>query len=161
MAMAPGSVPPTILVAFTTDVAAATLRELSPGGYSFISLDAGHLAADVAHDLDLVEQLAGEPTIVAVDDAFNAQTPGVMEGLCRHFTAGPDRALAPFAYAGNKLFLCRRAMYPTCLAYVHWLLQDPAAPSYIAKTASVHAHNRNLAYTPLLFGHEMLAFEWM
>jgi len=161
MAMAPGSAPPTLLVALTTDIEAGTLQELSPSGYSFISVDAGHLAADVAHDLALVELLLGKHTIVAADDAFNPQTPGVMEGLCRHFIGRPGGNLAPFAWAGNKLFLCHRVMHSTLLAYVHGLLQDPDPPSYIAKSSAAHAHNRRLAFAPSLFGHEILAFEWM
>jgi len=160
MAMAPASMPPTLLVAFTADVAAGTLRELSPAGDSFISVDAGHRAADVAHDLGLVEALLGPQTIVAADDAFNAQTPGVMEGLCRHFMGG-DRLLAPFAWAGNKLFLCHRAAHPAWLAQVHGLLQDPAAPSYIAKSRALRAHNLRLGFAPSLFGYEMFTFEWM
>ncbi len=160
MAMAPGSAAPTLLVAFTADVGAAALQELCPGGYSFISVDAGHLASDVAHDLALVEMLLGERTIIAADDAFNAQTPGVMEALCRHFIGHPDTALAPFAWAGNKLFLCHRAMHPTLLAYVHDALQDPAALPYGAKSRALHAHNRQLAFTPALFGYEMFTFEW-
>ncbi len=158
-ALAPGSAP-TLIVAFTSEVDAATLRELSPGGYSFISVDAGHLAADVAGDLALAARLATERTIIAADDAFNPQTPGVMEGFCRYFAAEPGTVLTPFAWAGNKLFLCHRDMHVSLLAYVHGLLRDPAAPSYIAKSRATHAHNQRLAYTPSLFGHEMFAFEW-
>jgi len=160
MALAPGSTPPLLLVAFTADVELGTLQGLSPSGYSFISVDAGHLAADVAHDLVMIEPLTGEHTIIAADDVFNPQTPGVMEGLCRHFIAHPDTVLAPFAWAGNKLFLCHRAMHPTLLAYVHGLLQDPAAPAYVVKSRAVHAQNQGLAFAPSLFGHELLAFEW-
>ncbi len=160
MAMAPRSAPPTLLIAFTADIGAAALQELCPGGYSFISVDAGHLASDVAHDLALVETLLGERTIIAADDAFNAQTPGVMEALCRHFIGNPGTALAPFAWAGNKLFLCHRATHPALLAYVHDALQDPAALPYLAKSRALHAHNRQLAFTPTLFGYEMFTFEW-
>ncbi len=160
MAMAPGSAVPKLLVAFTADVEVAALQALCPGGYSFISVDAGHLAADVAHDLALVEALLGEQTIVAADDAFNAQTPGVMEGLCRHFLGTPAAALAPFAWAGNKLFLCHRATHPALLAHVHALMQDPAAPPYVARSATLLAHNRLLGFTPSLFGYEMMSFEW-
>ena len=161
MALAPGSTPPVLLVAFTTDVGLATLQGLSPSGYSFISVDAGHLAADVAHDLAMIEPLTGERTVVAADDVFNPKTPGVMEGLCRHFIARPDSVLAPFAWAGNKLFLCHRATHPTLLAYVHGLLNNAATPSYIVKTRAGRAQNHALAFVPSLFGHEILAFEWM
>ncbi len=161
MALAPGSTPPILLVAFTAEVELGTLQGFSPQGYSFISVDAGHLAADVAYDLAMIEFLTGERTIIAADDVFNPRTPGVMEGLCRHFIAYPDTVLAPFTWAGNKLFLCHRAMHATLLAYVHSLLQDPAAPSYIAKSRALCAENQRLAFAPSLFGHEILAFEWM
>lgn len=159
-ALAPGSAAPTLIVAFTADVDAGALRDLSPGGYSFISVDAGHLAADVAADLALVGQLTAARTIIAADDVFNPKTPGVMEGLCRHFAVDPGTVLAPFAWAGNKLFLCRREMHPTLLAYVHGLLDDPAAPPYIAKSRAAHAHNQRLGFAPALFGYEIFAFEW-
>ncbi len=159
-ALAPGSALPTLVVAFTADVDAGTLRGLSPGGYSFISVDAGHLAADVAADLALVGQLTAERTIIAADDVFNPQTPGVMEGLCRHFAADPGTVLAPFAWAGNKLFLCHRETHPTLLAHVRGLLDDPAAPPYIAKSRAVHAHNQRLGFAPALFGYGVFAFEW-
>ena len=160
-ALAPGGMPPTLLVAFTADVDLGTLRGLSPGGYSFISVDAGHLAADVQADLAMVGQLATEHTIIAADDVFNPQTPGVMEGLCRHFATHPRTVLAPFAWAGNKLFLCHWETHATLLAYVHGLLHDPAAPPYIAKSRAAHAHNQRLAFSPSLFGYEIFAFEWM
>ena len=159
-ALAPGSAPPTLIVAFTANVDAGTLRGLSPRGYSFISVDAGHLAADVAADLALVGQLTAERTVVAADDVFNPQTPGVMEGLCRHFAADPGTVLAPFAWAGNKLFLCHRETHATLLAHVRGLLDDPDAPSYIAKSRAAHAHNQRLGFAPSLFGYEVLAFEW-
>ncbi len=160
-ALAPGSAPPTLIVAYTADVEAGTLRGLSPGGYSFISVDAGHLAADVAADLALVGQLATERTVIAADDVFNPQTPGVMEGLCRYFAANPRTVLAPFAWAGNKLFLCHWETHATLLAYVHGLLNDPAAPLYTAKSRATHAHNQRLGFAPSLFGYEIFAFEWM
>ena len=159
-ALAPASAAPTLIVAFTADVDVDTLRGLSPGGYSFISVDAGHLAADVAADLALVGQLTAERTIVAADDVFNPQTPGVMEGLCRHFAADSGTVLAPFAWAGNKLFLCHRKTHATLLAHVHGLLNDPAASAYIAKSRAVRAHNHRLGFTPALFGYEVFAFEW-
>lgn len=159
-ALAPGSAPPTLIVAFTADVRLGTLRDLSPGGYSFISVDAGHLAADVAADLALVEPLVAEHTVIAADDVFNPQTPGVMEGLCRHFAAHPRTVLAPFAWAGNKLFLCHWEAHATLLVYVRGLLDDPAAPPYIAKSRVVHAHNQRLGFAPALFGYEVFAFEW-
>ena len=160
-ALAPCSAPPTLIVAYTADVEAGTLCGLSPGGYSFISVDAGHLAADVAADLALVGQLATERTVIAADDVFNPQTPGVMEGLCRYFAANPRTVLAPFAWAGNKLFLCHWETHATLLAYVHGLLNDPAAPLYIAKSRATHAHNQRLGFAPSLFGYEIFAFEWM
>ena len=160
MALAPGSVPPTLIVAFTADVDVGTLRGLSPGGYSFISVDAGHLAADVAADLALVEPLVTEHTVIAADDVFNPQTPGVMEGLCRHFATHPHTMLAPFAWAGNKLFLCHRDAHATLLAHIHGLLDDPDAPPYIAKSRATHAHNQRLGFAPALFGYEVFAFEW-
>ena len=98
--------------------------------------------------------------MVAADDVFNPQTPGVMEGLCRHFAAHPRTVLAPFAWAGNKLFLCHWEAHATFLAYVHGLLDDPDAPPYVAKSRAAHARNQRLCFAPALFGYEVFAFEW-
>ncbi|MBC7801773.1 MAG: hypothetical protein H7Z10_14220, partial [Gemmatimonadaceae bacterium] len=158
--MAPAGPPPTLLVAFTADVDAPTLRALSPGGYSFISVDAAHVMEDVGRDLLLVEALMGEHTIVAADDAFSAPLPGVSEALFRHFIGQPDRLMAPVAWAGNKLFLCHRARHPATLAHLHRLIDDADAPGYLQKTRVVRQHNRDVAFTPMLFGYEMIGFSW-
>lgn len=158
-AMAPDAVVPAILIAFTTDIDAPALQAQSPGGYSFISVDAGHLVEDVMHDLQLIEPLIGRHTIVAADDAFSAPMPGVTEGLFRHLLR-PDRVLTPLAYAGNKLFLCHREQHAAYLAYLHWLLRDPGAPSYIVKTARRQQADAALRYAPSLFGHEIIPFDW-
>ncbi len=113
-----------------------------------------------AADLALVEPLTTEHMVVAAADVSNPQTPGVVEGLCRHFAVHPRTVLAPFAWASNKLFLCHWETHAALLAHVHGLLDDPAAPPYIAKSHAVRAHNRRLGFAPALFGYEMFAFEW-
>ena len=117
-------------------------------------IDAGHLAADLV----LIEPWMAERTVAAA--VFNPQTLGVMEGLCRHFAANPRIVLAPFAWASNKPFLCHWQTHATLLAHVHGLLDDPAAPAYIAKSRAARARNQGLGFAPALFGYEIFAFEW-
>ena len=157
-ALAPGASPPTLIAAVAADVDIDTLRGLGPGGYSFISVNAGRLAEDVAAGLAIAGQLAAEHTAVAVADVFNPQVPGVTEGLCRHFAANPGTTLAPFAWAGNTLFLCHRAAHGAVLSYVHGLLRDPVAPPYIAKSRETFARNERLCSAPALFGYEIVVF---
>lgn len=158
--MTRGMVTPTLLVAFTHQLEAQQLRAYCPPGYSFISVDAGHEAHDVRNDLGLSETLMSEHAIIAADDVFNPQVPGVVEGLCQYFADHPNTDLRPFANCGNKLFLCRKAMHPIYLAYMHWLLDNKKDHSYLVKSASLRQSNRQADFVPKLFGAEIISFEW-
>jgi hypothetical protein len=72
----------------------------------FVHIDGGHRADDVVNDLFVAERALLPDGVVALDDAFNPNWPGVSEGFCQFVGAHPD-AFAPLLIGGNKVFLAR------------------------------------------------------
>ncbi|HEY0203996.1 MAG TPA: methyltransferase domain-containing protein [Acetobacteraceae bacterium] len=157
---APGVTPPLIMQARTRDMDVSVLQAHCIGGYSFVSVDAGHEADDVASDMALAASVLSQGGIVALDDAFNPALPGVADGLFRYFGAAEDFKLAPFATCGNKLFLCRPEMHETYLAYAAWLLTQGHDAEYLAKSRERDLGNRSLLFIPRLSGREIVAFDY-
>lgn len=157
LAAAPGSVPPVILPLPTRNLTPAALLPLCGPGYSFISVDAGHEVDDVLHDLGLAAAVLSPGGIVALDDAFRGSLPGVAEGLVRHLSQD-GCLLAPFAFCGNKAFLCRPDRHGAYLAYARWLLTVPDGAPYLAAAAAQDQAGRALGFVPRLAGREMVVF---
>ncbi|HET8772608.1 MAG TPA: class I SAM-dependent methyltransferase, partial [Thermoanaerobaculia bacterium] len=73
----------------------------------FVHIDGGHRAEDVVNDLSAAERALLPDGVVAVDDAFNPNWPGVSEGLYQFMNA--HDAFAPLLIGGNKVLLARPA----------------------------------------------------
>jgi len=157
---APDATPPLIIQARTQNMDASLLLAHCPGGYSFVSVDAGHAADDVASDMALAASVLSQGGIIALDDAFNPALPGVAEGLFRYFHSADDAKPAPFATCGNKLFLCRPEMHATYLAYAAWLLAQGREAEYLARSQERDLSNRDLLFIPHLSGREVVAFAY-
>ncbi|HEX9985788.1 MAG TPA: class I SAM-dependent methyltransferase [Thermoanaerobaculia bacterium] len=70
----------------------------------FFHIDGGHRAEDVLNDLRIAEQALLPAGVVAVDDLFNPNWPGVSEGFYRFTSERPD-AFVPIVIGGNKVLL--------------------------------------------------------
>jgi hypothetical protein len=70
-----------------------------------ISIDGGHTAAITASDLAVSEAALAEGGVIIVDDCFNQDWPGVMDGVHRHFSQ--PRTIVPFGIGANKAFFCQ------------------------------------------------------
>ena len=79
------------------------------GRVRLFSVDGGHSAEVVGHDLALAEASLAPGGVVILDDAFNDHWPGVMTGLAG-FLLGGTAAIRPFAIGPNKVFLCDPAL---------------------------------------------------
>ncbi len=156
--IAPKVTPPLIIQARTQDVDVSVLLAHCPGGYSFVSVDAGHAPDDIASDMALAASLLSPGGFIALDDTFNPALPGVTEGLLRHLQAAGDTRPAPFATCGNKLFLCRPEMHATYLAYAAWLLTQGHEAEYLARSQKRDLSNRDLLFIPHLSGREIVVF---
>lgn len=74
----------------------------------FVHIDGGHRPDDVFGDLVTAERALLPDGVVAVDDVFNPNWPGVSEGFYRYMSARPH-ALVPMLIGGNKVLLTRPA----------------------------------------------------
>lgn len=70
-------------------------------------IDGGHTAAETLGDLGTARRALLERGIIMIDDYFNADFPGVSEGVCR-FLIGHDD-FVPWVFCFNQLFLIRRS----------------------------------------------------
>lgn len=85
-------------------------------------------------DLKLCSAILHERGVIAVDDFLNPRAIGVGEGTYRFFLDDGPRPFFPFAYVGNKLFVCRAAAYDlyhdVCLRLVEEYPDLPMCKSF-------------------------------
>ena len=74
----------------------------------FFHIDGGHRPEDVVADLETALRAIHDAGVIAVDDLFNPNWPGVSEGFYRFIATHPD-ALTPIAIGGNKVLFTRPA----------------------------------------------------
>jgi hypothetical protein len=74
----------------------------------FFHIDGGHLPEVLYSDLLVAERAIGRAGVIAVDDVFNPNWPGVSEGFFRFMTAA-GTSLAPLFIGANKVLLTRAA----------------------------------------------------
>jgi len=80
--------------------------ELTPSdlgsGFTFIHIDGGHSPEEVYHDLKLCHDVSAEGGLIALDDYFNPEHPGVCEGAVEFSLRHPG-ALRPLVAGYNKV----------------------------------------------------------
>ena len=82
------------------------------------SVDGGHTAPIVQHDLGLALDGLAPAGVIVADDVFNPEFPGVSQGFAQFMAARPGEVV-PFALGDGRMFLCRpddAAGYAACLA---------------------------------------------
>lgn len=142
------------LIAARSDAAdPAAVREALGAPARFISVDGSHEVADVVHDMGLAAALVAPKGVVAADDFLNPLTLGVNEGVNRYLATG-QTALAPFAYAANKLFLCAPDMTPTYKAVFQQFCEQSDEPRAAAFRES-RTKWQGFVEQPL-FGHRVM-----
>jgi SAM-dependent methyltransferase len=72
----------------------------------FFHIDGGHRPEDVMNDLAVAERALLPDGVVALDDLFNPNWPGVGEGFYRFIAAQPD-VFVPILIGGNKVLFTR------------------------------------------------------
>lgn len=76
--------------------------KLTGSAVRLFSVDGGHTAEIVAHDMATAESSLADGGVVIADDVFNQEWPGVAEGTLRYLDGGGS--LRPFAIGFNKVF---------------------------------------------------------
>jgi hypothetical protein len=113
-------IPPERLSVFAKRSAALTADETTTR-CRFFHIDGGATAEDVFADLVTADRAVMPDGVLAVDDVFNANWPGVSEGFYNFLTTRPD-AFVPIFIGGNKVYLTRpeaAAIYEK-----HWSGED-------------------------------------
>ncbi len=130
------------------------LLRLTGGEVRFASIDAGHDYEDVVNDLTLVDGLLTPGGIIALDDVFNPIVPGVTQGFCEYLRRSED--LKPFAFCGNKMFVCRPPRHATYREFVERLVSSSDEAIFAASSAQLK-RDREIGFTPHMFGVPVVA----
>jgi predicted O-methyltransferase YrrM len=125
--------------------------------YRFISVDAGHTRELVLRDLETATPLLRPGGIMALDDAFNFCTPGVIEGIAEFFLRRKP-ALAPFAHCYNKLFVTTPECHARYLDAARSFVEEMDGLPTCARTRAQCEENRSCGFAPTLFGYEIVPF---
>ncbi len=89
----------------STDLMAADILPDAAPGFRFFSIDGDHTADFVHHDLSLAHETLVDGGIVALDDYFDSNCPGVSIGTTKFLLDKNDGRLAVLLYADNKVLL--------------------------------------------------------
>jgi hypothetical protein len=135
-----------------------SLAPLLPNRPSLISVDGGHDAPCVIHDMGLAAGLMAGGGFVSADDVFNFSTPGVAEGMAKFLCAVDDRGLAAFALCYNKLFLCDREFHAEYLRASLEFLEENAETEFGRRTLQRREENREMGWEPRYFGSRVAVF---
>jgi Methyltransferase domain len=100
---------PAILIsADSRNLSADSLVRVAGGPFRIFSIDGGHEAETVFHDLEVAAGTLSDGGVIVLDDYFNEGWPGVADGTNRLFSSGHFPDIVPFAIAQNKLLIGRR-----------------------------------------------------
>ena len=147
-----------LLVANSLEITAQALRERAGSSqFRFISIDGGHTREIVRNDMALAHSLLQPGGIIALDDAFNHTTPGVIEGTAEFFLRSTP-ALAPFAHCYNKLFFTTPEHHRRYLDETRRLVDEVAWLPAHERTRRWITENRAIGFTPEMFGFEIIPF---
>ena len=75
------------------------------GSFRFFSIDGGHTPVHLVHDFMIASECTSPIGLIAIDDLFNPDWPGVTEGIYKLVSAGTS-SFVPLFLTRKKLFLC-------------------------------------------------------
>jgi peptidoglycan/xylan/chitin deacetylase (PgdA/CDA1 family) len=147
-----------IVVADSLELTSETLAgHMGGDAIRFASIDGGHTKEIVFRDLESACPLLARGGIMALDDAFNFSTPGVIEGIAEFFLRRkPD--LAPFALCYNKMFVTTPDFHARYLREALRFLEETSWLPMHERTMGRRRENLAGGFTPALFGYEVVAF---
>lgn len=99
------------------------IREESQGGFSMFSVDGCHDVEHTINDTEIAMQLTMPGGIIFVDDYYNANWPGVQEGIAKMYLTGAPR-FVPLIATCNKLILCHLSYHGEYLSYLAKHMRD-------------------------------------
>lgn len=107
------------------------IREES-GGFSMFSVDGCHTAQHTINDTRLAMELTVPGGVIFIDDYYNAQWPGVQEGIAKLFLTDAPR-FVPLVASCNKLILCHISYHGEYLKHVTAFFKEQFAATRIKR----------------------------
>ncbi len=148
-----------VIVRNSLDLTPETLSQLIQARTAkFVSIDGGHTADVVFHDLYLSTAILKNGGIIAMDDIFNHSLPGVTQGLFEFILKGNGETLAPFAHCYNKLFLTTPDHYAEYYRKSFEILEEMKGYDTYQRTTVRIKEDQIANFVPQLFGYEVLCF---
>jgi Methyltransferase domain len=144
----------TIIRANTLTLSAADVLDTVGGRVMFSSVDAGHEADEVHHDMMLMSSALANGGIIAADDVFNAV---VAEGLCRCLASQSVQRIAAFATVGNKMFFTTPDHHARYVEFTKQFIAS-AKEDYVLAARRHRENNESIGYAPSFFGREVVPF---
>ena len=145
----------TIRSASSLDVRASEIME-EVGLIRFFSIDGGHWADVVLHDLGLAEASLVDYGIIALDDFHRPEWPDVSAGYFSWVFAR-KRALVPFCIGFNKLYLCGERWRQQ---YQSVVLGDPFLRYFVMRIVKFQGVDVPVLSEFLVPEHGFLARRW-
>jgi hypothetical protein len=143
----------------STTLTGEDLTGAAGGKLRLLSIDGGHLARIVRHDLNTAATSLGEGGVVILDDFFNPEFPGVGEGTNQFFLFDNGRAgekLAPFLIGMNKVYLTTEAYASRYID--HFCRKDLGRPFASTIKFNTYAARHHAVFVTELFGATVLAY---
>ncbi len=100
----------TIISGDTQQLEADDLKQTITAPLRFLHVDGGHTYDECMHDLLTFQSLLGEGAVIAVDDYFDREYPGVSSAVNAYCRSPEGRSYRPFMMGQNKIYLCQDSM---------------------------------------------------
>jgi hypothetical protein len=88
-----------------------------------LHIDGGHSYSECLHDLVTFGFFFGQGAVIAVDDYFDREYPGVSSAVTAYCRSSEGRAYRPFLAGQNKIYLCQKSM---ASRYQHGFIENDA-----------------------------------
>lgn len=99
-----------LIACITQELETKELKETITAPLRLLHIDAGHSYSDCMHDLLTFSPFLGDGAVIAVDDYFDREYPGVSSALTEFCRLPEGEAFRPFLIGHNKLFMCQTPM---------------------------------------------------
>ncbi len=100
----------TLVAGNTQDLEAEDLKQSISVPLRLLHIDGGHTYSECMHDLLTFRLFLGQDGVIAVDDYFDREYPGVSSAVTAYCCSREGRAFRPFLMGQNKIYLCRNSM---------------------------------------------------
>ena len=90
--------------------------------YSLFSVDACHLVEHTINDFEIAMKLVRNDGVIFIDDYYNANWPGVQEGICKYYHNQVSKFI-PLLFTCNKLFICNMSYHKQYYDYIEAFLK--------------------------------------